>query len=266
MKSKYFVFSFFALLALGCSHDDESYADSIQLATENNDSSAGSTKLATVSAPAWSVDLTGNEVAPTWESPTPSKFESSMFLMVKLQEELEPYSTDRDLMAIFIGNECRSVPAVPQRVDNGDVYFVLKVRGNSIDRDVSFTLSYYCASLHQIFNLTGKESFATERTYGVDKDFEPRLLRGCKKYPVQDSLTVSLPADSPITATANDLVAAFIGDECRGVGTIGKAFTLFRTNEGEVLQLRYYSAQENAIYTMKQVVNPNEMDSITLAF
>ena len=252
MKARYLVFGLFALLVLGCSNDD--------------DSSAGSTKLATVSAPAWSVDLTGNEVAPTWESPTPSKFESSMFLMVKLQEELEPYSTDHDLMAIFIGDECRTQPAVPQREDDGDVYFVLKVRGNSVDRDVNITLSYYCDSLHQIFNLTGKESFATERTYGVDNDFEPRLLRGCKKYPVQNSLTVSLPANPPFSTSANDLVAVFVGDECRGVGTVDKAFTSFRTNEGEVLQLRYYSAEQNVIYTMKQVVNPGEKEEITLVF
>ena len=112
----------------------------------------------------------------------------------------------------------------------------------------------------------GKESFATERTYGVDNDFEPRLLRGCKKYPVQNSLTVSLPANPPFSTSANDLVAVFVGDECRGVGPVDKAFTSFRTNEGEVLQLRYYSAEQNVIYTMKQVVNPNEMESVTLTF
>lgn len=248
MKLKYSVLYLFVLFVLGCAHDDEiqSVVSTIDVAER----------------PSWNVDLAGSDAAPSWTAPDPTKYESSMFVMVKLQEELEQYSTDKDRMTVFIDEECRAVPA-KRNVDN---YFLLKIRGTSTDRDVYFTLSYYCDSLHQIFNLTGKETFATDHTYGIEEEFVPPLLKGCKKYPVQTSLICRLPEDAPFSMSDDDLIAAFVGNECRGVGTVGKAFTLFRTTSGETLQLRYYSAQENTIYTLKQVVDPWEKEEITLAF
>ena len=127
--------------------------------------------------PAWSVDLTGNDDAPAWTAPDPSLFESSMFIMVKLQDELAAYSTDGDLMAVFIGDECRTVPAIRNVDKNGGIYFVLKIRGNSTDRDVTFSLKYYSVQLHRMFTLEGTEKFAAERTYGFDEDFLQEVPR-----------------------------------------------------------------------------------------
>ena len=213
----------------GCSSDDES-------------TSANYT-FATAEKPAWSVDLTGNDDAPAWTAPDPSLFESSMFIMVKLQDELATYSTDGDLMAVFIGDECRTVPAIRNVDKAGGVYFVLKIRGNSTERDVNFALRYYCAQLRRVFTLQGTEKFATERTYGFDEDFVPPLLLGCKKYPVQQTLTAELPSTTP-----------FIPGECRGVGVAGQPFTVFRTTDGETLDVRYYSAKQAGVYTLKQKV------------
>ena len=201
----------------GCSSDDES-------------TSANYT-FATAEKPAWSVDLTGNDDAPAWTAPDPSLFESAMFIMVKLQDELAAHSTDGDLMAVFIGDECRTVPAIRNVDKNGGIYFVLKIRGNSTDRDVTFSLKYYSVQLHRMFTLEGTEKFAAERTYGFDEDFVPPLLLGCKKYPVQQTLS-----------------------ECRGVGVAGQPFTVFRTTDGETLDVRYYSAKQAGVYTLKQKV------------
>ena len=250
MKLKYLVLSILALAVGGCSSDDESTSANYTFAAQER--------------PTWSVDLSGNDDAPAWTAPDPSLFESSMFIMVKLQDELAAHSTDGDLMTVFIGDECRTVPAIRNVDKNGGIYFLLKIRGNSTDRDVNFGLRYYCESLRQVFAIEGTESFASERDYGFDTDFVPPLLLGCKKYPVQSELTVSLPAAVPFTPDSGDIVAVFAGGECRGVGTAGQPFTVFRTTDGETLDVRYYSAKQAGVYTLTQKVG--QETTVTLNF
>lgn len=214
--------------------------------------------------PAWSVDLTGNDAAPDWGNFNLSLYENSMYVLVTLQEELAAHSTEADRMAVFIGGERRTQLAVPNFYDDGAVRYVLRIYGNSTDRNVRFTLQYYSVALKQLFSIGTEEKFVPEFTYGNIKDFVPPLLKGCKKFPVQNQLTVSLPDQPPFTPDNNDLVAVFVGSECRGVGIAGKPFNVFRTSETEKLTLRYYSVQQAGIYTMAQTVTA-ETD-ITLAF
>ena len=214
--------------------------------------------------PAWSVDLTGNDAAPDWGNFNLSLYENSMYVLVTLQEELAAHSTEADRMAVFIGGERRTQLAVPNFYDDGAVRYVLRIYGNSTDRNVRFTLQYYSVALKQLFSIGTEEKFVPEFTYGNIKDFVPPLLKGCKKFPVQNQLTVSLPDQPPFTPDNNDLVAVFVGSECRGVGVAGKPFNVFRTSETEELTLRYYSVQQAGIYTMAQTVTA-ETD-ITLAF
>ena len=214
--------------------------------------------------PAWSVDLTGNDAAPDWGNFNLSLYENSMYVLVTLQDELAAHSTEADRMAVFIGGERRTQLAVPNFYDDGAVRYVLRIYGNSTDRNVRFTLQYYSVALKQLFSIGTEEKFVPEFTYGNIKDFVPPLLRGCKKFPVQNQLTVSLPDQPPFTPDNNDLVAVFVGSECRGVGVAGKPFNVFRTSETEKLSLRYYSVQQAGIYTMAQTVTA-ETD-ITLAF
>ena len=187
-----------------------------------------------------------------------------MYVLVTLQDELAAHATEADRMAVFIGGERRTQLAVPNFYDDGAVRYVLRIYGNSTDRNVRFTLQYYSVALKQLFSIGTEEKFVPEFTYGNIKDFVPPLLKGCKKFPVQNQLTVSLPDQPPFTPDNNDLVAVFVGDECRGVGVAGKPFNVFRTSETEKLTLRYYSVQQAGIYTMAQTVTA-ETD-ITLAF
>ncbi len=191
-----------------------------------------------------------------------------MFIMVKLQEELIPYSTNEDRLTVFIGDECRAVPAEPNKDDEGNVFFVLKIRGNSSDRAVSFTLCYYCALLHQIFDLEGQETFVSELTYGVDEDFVPPLLEGCKKYPAHQLVKVNLPANLPFAQAEGDMIGAFVGNECRGVGRADQPFTVFCTSPEEPFQLRYYSETRAGVYSFHQnfKVSDDEAQILTLEF
>ena len=191
-----------------------------------------------------------------------------MYVTVKLQDELAAHAGDGDLMTVFIGDEQRTRPAAPNIYADGSVYFVMTIGGNSTDREINIRLCYWCAKLHQLFTIEEKSTFTPELPYGNTSDYVPPLLKGSKKYPVQNSLTVNLPAKVPFTPADGDVVAVFAGNECRGVGNVGKPFTVFRTTAGEALQVRYYSSDKAGIYSFNQntTLNESAVQTITLDF
>ena len=85
---------------------------------------------------------------------------------------------------------------------------------------------------------------------------------------MQNQLTVSLPAHVPFTPAYGDIVAAFVGSECRGVGTAGKSFTVFRISADETIQLRYYSTEKTGVYRFLQTVSldGNENKNLMITF
>ena len=218
--------------------------------------------------PAWSVNMVSSDADPGWQDIDRTLYESWMYVTVKLQDELARYAGDGDFMTVFIGDEQRTKPAEPNIYEDGSVYFVMTIGGNSTDREINIRLCYWCAQLRQLFTIEGKSTFTPELPYGNTSDYVPPLLKGSKKYPVQQQLTVNLPTKVPFTTSANDLVAVFAGNECRGVGSIGKPFTVFRTSAGEALQMRYYSTDKAGIYSILQTVmlNGNAVQAITLEF
>ena len=221
-----------------------------------------------VEKPSWTIDMMASDPVPTWQAPDPSKYESSMFIMVCLEEQLARYASDDDMMTVLIGDECRAKPAPLHKSASGKCYFVLKIDGNSTDRDVPFSLCYYAAKIHHLFKLSTTQTFASDITYGIDEDFVPQLIKGSSRYPVQGDLTVKLPDTAPFTPSDDDFVAVFVGDDCRGVGTVGQPFTVFLTSAGETPHVRYYSAQKGGVYTLKQSLTIAAGDSkeVTLSF
>lgn len=248
-----------ATLAWGCSTSNEG---------EDNQAPAPASVFASAPKPEWGVDLSGSDARPEWKAVEIGRFENSMFLAVRLQDELAAHSNADDRMVVFINGECRTLLAEPNTDKEGNIYFVMRIWGNSAERGVKFALNYYSGGLHRLFTLEGEETFESEKNYGFDEDFVPPLLMAFSKYPVQHSLTVSLPGNVPFTPAADDRVAVFAGDECRGAGKPGRAFTVFQNVAGEPLQLRYYSAQQGGIYSLKQSVTiaETEENTITISF
>ena len=224
-------------LVWGCSSDNNDVASSTFVASETPD---------------WKVNWSSNDTRPSWITPNPSLFESSMIIMVKLQDELVPYSTNDDIMSVFINNECRAI-SKPDG-DGNDIYFIMNVHGNDTDHDVKFTLNYYCASLKQLFTLSEEGTYIAERNFGTEKDYVVPLLKGSTKYPVQSVLNVGLPENKPFETNPNDLLAAFVGNECRGVCKQGSPLTVYSSQAGETIQLRYYSELKKGIYTSPQTI------------
>ena len=64
----------------------------------------------TASAPEWILDMQGNDTMPLWSDPDKSIFPTSMTAVVRLTPFLERYATENDVMAAFIGDECRGGP------------------------------------------------------------------------------------------------------------------------------------------------------------
>lgn len=235
------------VLAWGCRHDEKEEKSS----------------TFTVSArPDWQVDLTSDEGVPSWTAPDPSQFESSVFIRLRLEDELAALSSDDDLMSVFIGGECRALSDVRNVSDDGGVYFILKIRGNSSTTETFLTLNYYSARLRQVFSILGRNNFVSGYTYGFDMDFVPPLLSGSSKYPVQCDLTVKMPATRPFNVKADDMVAVFSGDECRGAGLYGHSFTVYGKQEGETMQVRYYSVEKGGIYTLDNTFVLNRGESV----
>ena len=236
--------------------------------SSDSESTIAKYTFASAVKPSWSIDLSGSDTTPGWQDIDRTLYESWMYVTVKLQDELAVHAGDGDLMTVFIGDEQRTRPAAPNIYADGSVYFVMTIGGNSTDREINIRLCYWSAQLRQLFTIEEKSTFTPELPYGNTSDYVPPLLKGSKKYPVQQQLTVNLPAKVPFTASANDLVAVFAGNECRGVGSIGKPFTVFRTSAGEALQMRYYSTDKAGIYSILQTVmlNGNAVQTITLEF
>ena len=217
--------------------------------------------------PLWQVDQNANQQYPQWTSPDPSQYENKMIVMVRLQEELVPFSTDDDLMAVMVDNECR---ALSTRDGNAQkVYFVLNVHGNTTDPSEGFVLCYYSGGLKQLFMLPAPEhTYFNERTLGVDSDFSPEFTDGSTKYPVKTKLTVNLGLiDNSNIGTEQDVVGVFVGGECRGVGKVGKAFTVFSNSSGEQGELRFYSSAEKGVFTAnKKLTLTGDPQTITFEF
>ena len=122
------------------------------------------------------------------------------------------------------------------------------------ENGVEWIRSSYTGDSHSYFepnNLWGEQY---ETTFD--------LSTGGTKYPIHTQLEVSLPGNPSYEDTKNDLVYAFVGDECRGIlmpsaETKGFEGIVYSRTEGEQAQLRYYRASQKGYYTLKQLIDLN---------
>ena len=158
MKKTKIIFAVLASLFLGaCSSD-------------NSDNKQPSyTETAQTEAPAWLMDWSNNQERPDWTEPDfPSIYENWTVMKVQIEKTLEPYTSEGDLLALFVNGELRGLagPAVivgSDQVDNGK--FVLKVWGNETDNEtVNMSLQYYNQTLKHVFTLSEDISMNSDET------------------------------------------------------------------------------------------------------
>lgn len=252
-----------SFMFFGCSSDNDD---------NGNNNGNGNTEKATLQEvatgkPEWSKELStnlgDNEDKPNWQAPDPSLYENWMIFMMRIQEDLKPFLSDDDMMALFVGGELRAVshPAKPAdgQVQAGDesTYFILRVLGNEDpSQEVEATLKLWLSQLHQTFTVKGRGYFIPEKVVGVDSEYLPDLMLGSSKYPVTSWMKFNFsPEDYGLQRSEEDLMAAFIGNECRGLTRVFDnahsellRIVVFSKQEGEEARLLYYNATANRVY------------------
>jgi hypothetical protein len=245
-------------LAWGCSSEDDN----------NSSASDKYTTVASPTAPGWGMDWHSNDNRPTWTAPDPSLFETSMVLLMEIEEELMPYAGKNDLTSAYIDGECRALSQcnyLEPDAENGllepKAYFTLAIRGTHTEADKPVTINYYCQELKQLFSIENVFRFVPELVYGMNEEFAPPFLRYTTKYPVQDILQIELPQNMPFVVSEDDKIAFFVGDECRGVEAVkvdekdGTVFGYtYAKQVGETINIRYYSKQQALVYYLKQTI------------
>jgi hypothetical protein len=242
-----------AMLMTACSEEDDKTYPTTQRPTWTavaedfvTEAPTGWTVAATaaVSAPSWKVDLTGSDTAPQWTAPDNNEYPVSMTAILRLTPFLEKDVSAGDLIAAFIGNECRGVSSI---VDvKGVSLFFLYVKAKDTEaRNVQ--LRYYSKANGKIYVAPTQVAYETNKVYGTATNPEyPDFEKG-GKYPV--SMTATVKVDR--TPQAGDVLAAFVDDDCRGVATLssGSVYNLEIRGKanGESVVLKYYDAAAKQI-------------------
>ncbi len=236
--------------------------------------------------PEWQIDWNNNQERPDWQEPIASDYENWAVMLFKMEETLRPYVDQNDMMALFVGDELRGLARPAINIGNGeddDAFFLLKAYGNDSGQTLlNVTLRYYSSRLNHIFTLSSQISYVPDEVYGVDDDLLPQFTLGAEKYPVKMSLQLSTSplavlfesknieepnaktqtATSPIVEPSEgDIVAAFVGGECRGIYTLDYnllddsiEMMVFGSAAGESVSLKYFDADEMRVYTFTDVL------------
>ena len=250
-KNIYLAVVLLASLVLGACRDDD-------------DNSSGYTEKYMTEAPVWQIDWSNNQERPDWTEPDAGLYENWTILKVQIEDELMPYVSDGDLMALFINGELRGLasPAVPvsgNQEINGK--FLLKAYGNESGTEtVNMSLQYYNSTLKHIFSLTDDITLDSDVTTGIDEDFIPEFTYGAAKYPVVKAVGVeTILSKVGLTPVSGNMVGAFVGDECRGKAVLSASGTttlvIYGRTEGESVSLKYYDPAEETLYTLPDALS-----------
>ena len=248
-KIKYLLLGMLAVLIWAC---DSSDSDSEELAFTETEVSE---------APVWQMDWTNNQEKPNWTEPDESVYENSTILKVQIDKTLKPYASEGDMLAIFVNGELRGMTTPVQTLSGQKELgkFLLKVWGNESGTEtVNMSLSYYSQTLKHIFTLSDNINLDSDVTTGIDEDFIPEFIYGSAKYPVVMPFNATtLLALADIKPAAGDHLAAFVGEECRGICpsvTDALSLTIFGRTAGESITIKYYQAATGKLYTFENAV------------
>ena len=218
------MFVLLASLVLGaCSSDDDNNV--------NDPKNAAYTETTVTEAPAWQIDWSNNQERPNWTEPDGSLYANWTILKVQIEDAL------------------KAKPAVSVGGGTATGKFLMKAYGNETGSEtVNMSLQYYSQTLKHLFTLTDNITLDSDVTTGIDEAFVPEFTLGSAKYPVQKTVDVEpLLTKVGLTPVSGNMVAAFVGEECRGTVSLASSgstqLLIFGRNAGESLTLKYYDAR-----------------------
>ncbi|MBR1378739.1 MAG: hypothetical protein IJ557_06385 [Bacteroidaceae bacterium] len=249
------------LIIVACSSDDEPKTNGYTIVTVGE-------------APSWQVDWQGNDPRPDWQEPNIQEYENWSIMKIQIEDALKSYTSIDDRLALFVADECRGVqgPAVlVGSTETNTTIYLLKAWGNEDDgQQLLVTLKYYNARLKQVFARTATITYHLGKELGVDEDLIPQFTLGSTKYPVVTSFNpTALLTKAAVTPAIGDIVAAFVGDECRGVGrwtSDNLPLTILGRSEGESVSIRYFQAATGNIYTFPDAFKTNTQLTTSIKF
>ena len=250
------MFVLLASLVLGaCSSSDDDN-------NVNDPKNAAYTETTVTEAPAWQIDWSNNQERPNWTEPDGSLYANWTILKVQIEDALKAYASDGDLMALFVNGEIRALakPAVSVGGGTATGKFLMKAYGNETGSEtVNMSLQYYSQTLKHLFTLTDNITLDSDETTGIDEAFIPEFTLGSAKYPVMKVVGVEpLLNKVGLTPVSGNMVAAFVGEECRGTVSLSTSgntqLLIFGRNAGESLTLKYYDAAAGKLYTIPNAV------------
>ena len=204
--------------------------------------------------PNWEVDWSSDASRPDWQEPDPTKFECSMDLMVTLEDNFLKYSSDNDMLAIFLNGECRGV-SYRNVMNDGGVTYLLHIKGSSEEVGEQMELRYYCEQLHYLSSPNWSPTFEPNNLMTSAYQLLLRPEDGNTKYPSRTSVFIEHPNELPFTMSPSDLLGVFCGDECYGVAELDIydyskwRIEAFSNDMTKPVQFRYYSADKGGVYT-----------------
>ncbi|MGN0214765.1 MAG: hypothetical protein ACI4AH_08180 [Muribaculaceae bacterium] len=212
---------------------------------------------ATVNSPEWSVNLSGSDAAPSWSDPDKSVYPTSMTAVVRLSPVLELFADDADVMAAFIGGECRGV-AQSVMVDGVKLFFIQVKAPSSESGNVEFR--YFSNRVGRIYKSVASDvAYVINKVYGTADAPEYPNFEQSGKYPCLAKAYVDFDeSNQPFAIADGDEIAIFVGDECRSVAHAIDAakgtywFNVFGVKEKESFRIKYYSAANKIAYISEQ--------------
>ena len=212
---------------------------------------------APASAPGWKADFSSNEQAPSWTDPDKSVYPMSMTAVVRLSPILETLAADDDMMAAFIGGECRGV--AKKVMNDGVRLFFIHVKAPSSENgNVEFR--YYSAVSKRVYvSVAADVKYEVDKIYGSAENPEYPDFEQSGPYPIATKAWVKVDkAQLPFAIGNGDELQAFVGDECRGIKHVENEadmlywYDILGRAEGEKMTFRYYSAEKKQVYVSEQ--------------
>ncbi|WP_443866094.1 hypothetical protein [Leyella stercorea] len=213
--------------------------------------------VAPASAPGWRADFTGNASVPSWTDPDKSVYPMSMTAVVRLSPVLETLAADGDMMAAFIGGECRGV--AKKVMNDGVRLFFIHVKAPSSENgDVEFR--YYSAAAKRVYvSVASDVKYEVDKIYGTAENPAFPDFEQSGPFPVPTKAWVKVDkAQLPFTVAAGDELQAFVGGECRGIKHVESeadmlyCYDVLGRAEGEQVTYRYYSAEKKQVFVSEQ--------------
>ncbi|WP_455586609.1 hypothetical protein [Bacteroides sp.] len=180
--------------------------------------------------------------------------ENSMTAVVRIPDELQLYANTEDKLAAFIGDECCGVGKLTMLNDKPVYKMVIK----SVDNpDAKVNFKYYSATNTYLYQTESPIDFKAESEYGTEAEPQTISISMSGKYPLKMTAVVALPSKITPYYQANDKLAAFVGNDCRGIGKLitneyGEVVFFMEiigsNTPDQIVHFKYYSTRNSYMY------------------